>query len=398
MSGTKSRPKLVLLLAPYSLYVAWKSCTFEQLVICVCIGLIFGIFFNSAFVIMIFSQFAKFIPKPKSSALRKQMLDLLVSIENYESSGKQVIDRKKRLFFMLSLQQQNRCRNTYVALNTNRELQLQNYEVLCRVKEQAERDFGIKPYELVSMNKRPNDIRLANEVLEHLVRDWQIDSKSRTELFDPVLKECQGAYKRILVPGCGLGRLAYDLAQMHPSSVVDAVELSGSMYYIAKNLQMLKPVSDSNDSSKLEIYPNVLKFSNWKSRNDQFEPSVLQVEPNPKNLNVMFKSFLDLDTSESQKYDCIATLYFIDTAQNIFQFIDKIASLLAKNGVWINCGPLQYGTAAYAELTAEELFEYLESTGWKVTKKWSGTNRYNGSPKNMVHSEYEVLGFSCVRK
>lgn len=38
----------------------------------------------------------------------------------------------------------------------------------------------------------------------------------------------------------------------------------------------------------------------------------------------------------------MCTCYFIDTANNVLLYVDLIAQLLRKGGVWLNYGPLLY--------------------------------------------------------
>ena len=46
--------------------------------------------------------------------------------------------------------------------------------------------------------------------------------------------------------------------------------------------------------------------------------------------------------TEDNHWDCIATCFFIDCANNIVQFIETIYKILKPGGIWINLGPLLY--------------------------------------------------------
>jgi hypothetical protein len=52
-------------------------------------------------------------------------------------------------------------------------------------------------------------------------------------------------------------------------------------------------------------------------------------------------------------YDAIVTLFFIDTAENVLQYLDVIKQLLKPGGVWINYGPLKNGELWGVCCTAE---------------------------------------------
>lgn len=384
----------LLFLVPYATFVAIKSCNAEQLIICVVVGVIYGAAIQSNLAMKTFSMIAKMFPKPSSTPIRSQILDLCVSISSYDNNVQQIIDRKKRLFFMLNKEQQNNCVQTYRRLLENHELQKKNSEFLELIKDSAVEQFDIGKLELMGKGQNTS-VRAANEIIEHLVRDWSQDEKARKELFEPILKHCQNK-KRVLVPGCGLGKLAYEVAALEGVENVDAIEFNAPMYFVANNRQLLQVLDKST------LYPNLFKFSNWRNGADQLEGVTLDLSAalTPKadagQVEVVYQDFLKMKTENY--YDCLASLFFIDTAQNIFEYIDQIRRQLKKGGVWVNYGPLQYGTAAYAELSADELFEYIESSGWKIVERWTGTNRYNGSEKSMLHTAYGIIGFACIKE
>ena len=54
-------------------------------------------------------------------------------------------------------------------------------------------------------------------------------------------------------------------------------------------------------------------------------------------------------------YDCVITCFFIDTAINIFEYIDVIQKVLKEGGIWINFGPLSYHWIGYDNLPSIEL-------------------------------------------
>lgn len=58
--------------------------------------------------------------------------------------------------------------------------------------------------------------------------------------------------------------------------------------------------------------------------------------------------------TESNHWDCIATCFFIDCANNVVQFIETIYKILKPGGVWINLGPLLYH---FSDLPNEDSIE-----------------------------------------
>ena len=44
------------------------------------------------------------------------------------------------------------------------------------------------------------------------------------------------------------------------------------------------------------------------------------------------------DAAASDEWDCIATCFFIDTAHNVIEYLEKIYHILKPGGYWINIG------------------------------------------------------------
>ena len=65
------------------------------------------------------------------------------------------------------------------------------------------------------------DLARVRESLKHFIRDWSEEgARERTRTFSPILgvlngvDPCQRAEMKILVPGCGLGRIAWEISQL----------------------------------------------------------------------------------------------------------------------------------------------------------------------------------------
>lgn len=58
--------------------------------------------------------------------------------------------------------------------------------------------------------------------------------------------------------------------------------------------------------------------------------------------------------TEENHWDCIATCFFIDCANNVVQFIETIYKILKPGGIWVNLGPLLYH---FSDMPMEESIE-----------------------------------------
>lgn len=65
-------------------------------------------------------------------------------------------------------------------------------------------------------------------------------------------------------------------------------------------------------------------------------------------------------------FDYIITLFFIDTARNLLAYFDTIHKLLKPGGLWINFGPLLYGTGPFVQLSLDEIVKVIEAWGFEL--------------------------------
>ena len=77
---------------------------------------------------------------------------------------------------------------------------------------------------------------------------------------------------------------------------------------------------------------------------------------------------------DENSFDAIVTLFFIDTARNLVSYLENIHRLLknpAKTstddnaGLWLNVGPLLYGSAPYIQLSLDEIIRLSEAIGFE---------------------------------
>lgn len=237
------------------------------------------------------------------------------------------------------------------------------------------------------------DLSRVRESLKHFVRDWsQEGTREREKIFRPILRVlgrvsvAERARMRVLVPGSGLGRLAWEISQLGESSVevlllvltpvggfiTRAVEFS---YFMILAMRFLFSPATTK-ANQHQIQPFAHWFSHQRSNEALFRTiSVPDVVPRfSPSLELVEEDFLKIHNSSDKTasgtpgYDFIVTLFFIDTSINIFSTIEKIHYLLRPGGVWINLGPLLWpGSAqARAELSLDELMHVIQEIGFSV--------------------------------
>ncbi|CAH8530168.1 unnamed protein product [Schistosoma turkestanicum] len=246
--------------------------------------------------------------------------------------------------------------------------------------------------------------------LKQFVRDWSVEGKPERdicyqyvlndvlELFNP--KKTNPANVHILVPGAGLGRLAWELA--HLGYTCQGNEWS--LYMLIPAFFILNTCKQMNE---YKLYPWIGQFCNNMSREDQLTPVHFpDVCPTDLPANVQFSmaagDFVEIYT-EPNTWDCIATVFFIDTAHNILNYLDTIWRILKPGGYWINFGPLLYHFSDIPgedslELSYAELRLAITRLGFEIMREKTGIQcGYTQNPSSMLSYNYNCV-YGLFRK
>lgn len=224
--------------------------------------------------------------------------------------------------------------------------------------------------------------------LKQLVRDWSQEGASeRTAVYQPIIDAVLQRFGNVdttdrgqinvLVPGAGLGRLAFDFAKLGFSCQGNEF----SFYMLLASHYMLNKTSKIHQHT---IYPFVHSSSNWKSASHMLRaisiPDVLPSSlPKTCNFSMVAGEFCEVYSRDDEKaaWNVVATCFFIDTAKNIIRYLETINHTLTIGGYWINAGPLlwHFENAGEArsgseilsiELTLDELLSLIPKMGFEI--------------------------------
>lgn len=103
---------------------------------------------------------------------------------------------------------------------------LVNSAVAGAIADLATRELGVNATEVDKRSGAARSVFRTREVFLHFVRDWSEEGKEEREvIFEPILRVLEDVPKdgrggmRVLVPGAGLGRLAWEISQLGTSHV-----------------------------------------------------------------------------------------------------------------------------------------------------------------------------------
>ena len=113
--------------------------------------------------------------------------------------------------------------------------------------------------------------------------------------------------------------------------------------------------------------------------------------------------FLEVYEKDKDEWDCVATVFFLDTAPNILTYLESIHRVLRPGGLWVNLGPLLYHFADSAEqdsveLPYSEVRRLVERTGFRIDQERLGIPcEYVQNSRSMLRYRYECVFLSCTK-
>lgn len=205
------------------------------------------------------------------------------------------------------------------------------------------------------------DLDKARSVIRQLYRDWSAEGASeRQASYEPVLRVLAQHFAhsvdrrdvRILVPGAGLGRLVFDLCNQGYD--VEGNEVS---YHVLMASNWI--LNHTGRAKQYSLYPFATDFSNVVSRAHQLRrvkipdvhpaatltnPALPTEKHTTDRMSMTAGEFTELydDEKYKDKFDAVATVFFLDTAPNLIKYIQTIRNCLKPGGILINNGPLLY--------------------------------------------------------
>ena len=261
-----------------------------------------------------------------------------------------------------------------------------------------------------------NNIVQIRSTLRLFVRDWSKEGiEERNATHKPILEELKSFFKdrpkkdfengiNVLVPGSGLGRLVYEIAKLGFKSQGSEI----SLYMLLCFSYLL------NKSTKVEeftIQPFIHTLSNLFNVESAFKKIKIPDENIKEELSKTDTGKITMTSGDfclsfqnkSNIFDSVVTCFFIDTANNIVEYIETIHNILKVGGLWINVGPLLYHHSdRYNEISIElawnEIKEIIIGYGFEFTKEKRIETTYSTDKDSMVERLYKCVFFCAVKK
>ena len=252
------------------------------------------------------------------------------------------------------------------------------------------------------------NISKVRSTLRQLVRDWSSEGEpERNMCYLPILAEIQRIFPercnevRILTPGAGLGRLTFEIARLGYKSQGNEF----SYFMLLTSDYMLNKI---DSPLQFTINPFIHDFSNVLKIDDVFKdiriPDIVpgEVLSPESDFSMVAGEFVEVYSKQPGMWDCVVTCFFMDTANNIIQYVETIFNALRPGGAWINFGPLLYHYADMAEemsieLSWEEFRAVVAGIGFVIQKENQSEAMYASDVNPMLRISYNCIFFTAFK-
>ncbi|PWY94453.1 methyltransferase-like protein [Aspergillus sclerotioniger CBS 115572] len=254
-----------------------------------------------------------------------------------------------------------------------------------KIAQIAREDYHTGPRALEDIEDA--EFGLVNLAFGHLSRDWSTQgAKERQAVFPPVLDKLEqhfggkGRGNKVLVPGSG-----YD---------VTANELDyGSIlaYHLLTN--------HTSSLHQHTLQPFVTKWTHQANPSSRYSALTVPDHWPNKAVKLVEGDFLEMFPRDGE-FDAVVTLFFIDMSENVIDFLSNIHRLLKPGGVWINLGPLKWGTYTALQLSAEEVLQLADLLGFDVdhTSRKNIDSLYAEQPETLLKFTYVTQFWSATKR
>ncbi|ELP92257.1 hypothetical protein EIN_118310 [Entamoeba invadens IP1] len=243
-------------------------------------------------------------------------------------------------------------------------------------------------------------------MLTHLYRDWSIEgSHERSLCYGPILCELEQLIShapnrstlKVLVPGAGLGRLAYEIAKLGVQC--EGNEISYYMLVVGAFL-----LNGCSTKEKYRVHPWATETCNAVTSSDLLVSATLPDEVadlGEMKMAMLAGDFVDLYQGRREAFDYVITCFFIDTAHNIIEYFRVIHNTLKQGGIWINEGPLLYhyreSDSLSIELTWEEVKTVIVKIGFTIKKENVVKCTYCQPTHSLLQNYYNAIYFLAIK-
>ena len=351
----------------------------------------------------------------------RHLRNIVSAFFNYQIDSLRDVSRMERDFKSLSESHLKRMSFNYTERLDKLKMAIwQNYSFLLKVADPYKNMFKLYKGKNGEVLMEPltvevKDIVKMRSTLRLFIRDWAIDGlEERNSTYKPILEELKKFFENrpkkdfeeginVLVPGAGLGRLMYEIAKLGFKS--QGNEFSYYMLLCSNYI-----FNNTTKKDEFILQPLIHSFSNIFNEETAFKKILIPDENLAEELaktdtgemSMVAGEFCRVYKDKINFFDSIVTCYFIDTANNIIEYIETIHNIVKLGGLWINFGPLLYHytemeNEVSIELSWEEVKHIIIGFGFEIKKIEIVKTTYSSNKDSMTQRIYNCVFFSAVK-
>jgi hypothetical protein len=233
----------------------------------------------------------------------------------------------------------------------------------------------------------------APALLEHfanLHRDWSWGGAENSASLETITSLLPPGYAvgKLLVPGAGACRLAYDLHQQLKPEATIATEVNPLLFLCAKRIL-------SGGTLNLYELPSLpVDSASYAVKRELRAPAGAV-----KGDFQLVLSDMGVPCFNPGAFDTIVTSWFIDVVPfDIRVLFPILNSLLKPGGLWINLGPTMYNAPLPRFYSSEETMEAVAECGFSCETQFQRYFPHLHSPASAHHRVERLLGFRARKE
>ncbi|KAK2959108.1 putative Carnosine N-methyltransferase [Blattamonas nauphoetae] len=259
--------------------------------------------------------------------------------------------------------------------------------------------------------------------LSQFMREWSSEGQDERNQYTPLFLSTLERYlpisetrqPSVLIPGCGLGRLCFDVAQrgyrvegnefsyfmlLGSSAVLNRLLVADNHKKDQPNITEGTDEQDTDDESTWTIYPFVSQFNNNTSFENQVRPVVIpdtHIDSFPPDwaMSMSAGEFCQVYDEQPSSFDCVIFHFFIDTAHDIAEYITTVSTTLKPGGIFMIYGPLLYHygdmeTEYSVDYTFDDVKHLLRTSHFELLDESVHQCTYCADPRSLMKTVYSA--------
>ena len=348
--------------------------------------------------------------------------NIVSSFFNYQVDSLREVSRIERDFSSIPLKYKERMSFNYqTRIEKLKSAIWENYKFLLKIAEPYKemfKSFKSSTGEVLiePLFVKPKNIIKLRSTLKLFIRDWSKEGLfERKKTYDPILTELKSFFSNksekdfekgiyILNPGAGLGRLMYEIAKLGFKS-------QGNEFSYHMLLSSNYILNNTTKENEFFIQPLIHSFSNLINEEIPFKKIYIPDECLSDNLikskygemSMVAGEFIRVYKKNINFWDGIVTCFFLDTANNVIEYIETISEIIKTNGIWINIGPLLYHYTEMEneisiELSWDEIKKIIIGYGFEIKKEEYIKTTYSSYEESLMQTVYNCIFFVAIKK